>query len=364
MNIKYLSIINPPRPPKNLLFFALCAFLVGWAFIAYACVNLLPLDPAALEAARVQTRVIEATLAGASARGLIIDPKYDRNITGMIGEAHSGLTSTLGSLPAKRTAASPDAAALLVRLLREANVGRGSLVAINASGSFPGFALAAVSACGALGADAVLVLSIGSSSWGANTPEYTVFDMFTAARERQAFPAGYPAEVAAVSPGGAQDQGLDLNRDDIEKVLKRVESSGVRVIRAGSLEESVQTRMAIYRARGEPDILLGIGGNYSNSGADPDWSNYSGLIPPWRNHKIAGTGLVQDFLRAGKPVLQILDIADLAVRYGVPFDPFPLLSPGTQAVYRNGNANPLFVVLPPLTSLGLYFFLRRKRGGK
>jgi poly-gamma-glutamate system protein len=319
------------------------------------------MDPVALEAARVQAGVIEAVAAGALERGIPIDAEHDRNRTGLIGEAHTKLTSTLGSLPAKRTAAAPDAAALLVRMFRQAGVREGSMVAVNASGSFPGFALAAVSACGALGAKAVVVLSIGASSWGANRPEYTVFDMFTAAGDRRAFPADYPAEVAAVSPGGADDRGPDLDRDAVEKVLARAEALGIPVIRPASLGDAVAARMALYRARGEPDMLLTIGGNYANSGADPGLSNLSGAILPSRAGDVKGTGLIQEFLRAGKPVVQILDVAGLSAMYGIPFDPHPVRPPGEAPVYRARRIPVLIAAGPPLLALGLYFLVTRRR---
>jgi poly-gamma-glutamate system protein len=318
-------------------FLLLCAFLVAWALLVSWLAGFLPLDQPALEAARVQASVIQAVSQGAAEHGLAIDLESDRHGTGLIGEAYTGLTSTQGSLSAKRSSATPDAAALLVALLREAGVGEGSRVAVNASGSFPGFALAAVSACGALGADAVIVLSIGSSSWGANRPEYTILDMFMAAVDAGAWPPGYPTSIAALSPGGSDDRGLDLDPELLELVLVQAEALGIWVLRPQSLSEAVSARMVLFQAKGEPEVLLTIGGNYAATGADPALALLSGVIRPeeaGRLGSIGAEGLVQEFLRAGRPVIQLLNIQDLSARYGLPYDPLILPAIGSSGVYR------------------------------
>lgn len=113
---------------------------------------------------------IAAIRVEAESRGIALDPGADPNRTGLVGLSWTGLTTTLGSLPAKRTGAQPDAAALLARLLLEAGVGPGDRVAVDSSGSFPGFAVAALVAVRSLGAVPVAVISVGSSTWGPIVP--------------------------------------------------------------------------------------------------------------------------------------------------------------------------------------------------
>ena len=356
---------NPARrsisPGLEWPFLLLCGFLVTWAILISWIFSYLPVDQAAMEAARVQAMVIEAVRQGALDQGLSIDPDSDRHGTGLIGEVYTGLTSTQGSLPAKRTAATPDAAALLVALLREAGVGAGSVVAVNASGSFPGFALAAVSACGALGAEAVIVLSIGSSSWGANRPDYTVLDMFMVAAGAEAWPPDYPAEIAALSPGGSDDRGLDLDPQALEPVLARAVALGIPVLYPQSLGAAVSSRMALFRAAGEPDVLLTIGGNFAATGADPALSLLSGIIrpeAPGAPGLAGGNSLVQEFLRAGRPVIQVLNIKDLSARYGLPYDPVAVAGFGRSGVYRPGASR----ILGPELELDLGWGLGLRLG--
>ncbi len=341
-------------------FWLLCAVLVLCYLAAAKAWLLFPAEPAALEAATVQAAAIAAVRAERLARGIPIDPETDRNLTGLIGDDYTGLTSTLGSLGAKRSAATPEAAALLVRLLREAGVTQGSRVAVNASGSFPGFALAAIAACGALEAEAVIVLSLGSSTWGANRPDFTVADIVLAAMDHGAFPPGYRVTLAAVTPGGSDDRGLDLDRELLEAALARVADHGVPVLRPASLQESVSLRMALFRSGGEPDLLLTIGGNYASTGADPELALLSGLIKNSSSVSAQGTGLVQEFLRAGKPVVQVLNVGSLFARYGTPFDPYPLRPVGTGRVYRDRRQPAALLLAVAAVALVAYGVAQRK----
>lgn len=344
-------------------FWLLCAALVLCYLAAAESWRLFPTEPVALEAATVQAAAIAAVRAERLARGIPINPEIDRNETGLIGDEYTGLTSTLGSLAAKRSAATPEAAALLVRLLREAGVTKGSRVAVNASGSFPGFALAAIAACGALEADAVIVLSLGSSTWGANRPDFTVADIVLAAMRRGAFPPGYGASMAAVTPGGSDDRGLDLDRDLLDAALARVSARGEPVLRPVSLQESVSLRMTLFRSDGEPDLLMTIGGNYASTGADPDLALLSGLIKASPSINTDGAGLVQEFLRAGKPVVQVLNVESLFARYGMPFDPYPLRPVGTGRVYRDRRLPAALLLAVAAAALVAYGVAGRK-GGK
>lgn len=359
MNGAHLAIAGE-RAPRS--FWLLCAILILWYPAVLQSWRLFPPDPAALAAARLQADAIASVHAERISMGIPIDLATDRNDTGLIGEPFTGMTSTQGSLPAKRSAATPEAAALLVQLLRKAGVGSGSIVAVNSSGSFPGFALAAAAACYALKAEPVIVLSLGASTWGANRSDFTVADIFQAALDRHAFPPDFKVSIVAVTPGGSDDRGLDLDHEELESALARIASRGIPVLRPTSLTESVSLRMALYRMHGEPSVLLTIGGNYASTGADPALSLLSGIIEPSPSLKIGGTGLVQDFLRSGKPVVQVVNIENLFDRYGITFDPHPLLPIGQGRVYREQRLPAALVLAPAAAVMVLYGISRRRRG--
>ncbi len=349
-------------------FWLLCAVLILCYLAAAESWRLFPPESETLKAAALQAAAIAAVRTVRLARGIPINLEIDRNGTGLIGDEYTGLTSTLGSLPAKRSAATPEAAALLVHLLREADITKGSKVAINASGSFPGFALAAIAACGAIGAEPVIVLSLGSSSWGANKPDFTIADIVMAATEkdsagREVFPSGYITGIMAVTPGGSDDRGLDLDRTLLEAALARVADSGIPVLRPANLQESVSLRMTLFRSSGEPDILLTIGGNYASTGANPDLALLSGLIKPSPSINIDGTGLMQEFLRAGKPVVQVLNVENLFARYDMPYDPHPMRPVGEGRVYRDSRLPAMLLLVVVLLAL-IGYGIGKARGNR
>ena len=105
-------------------------------------------------------------------RGITIDKNLDINETGLIGEEWSGITTTLGNLESKRTSTNPDFAALLVKLFKEKG-----LKAANLSSSFPALNLSLIAAADTLGLEAVMVNSVGSSTYGGNIEEFTYIDM-------------------------------------------------------------------------------------------------------------------------------------------------------------------------------------------
>ena len=110
-------------------------------------------------------------------RGIPIDKNLDVNETGLIGEEWSGITTTLGNLESKRTSTNPDFAALLVKLFKEKGLKKGDIIAANLSSSFPALNLSLIAAADTLGLEAVMVNSVGSSTYGGNIEEFTYIDM-------------------------------------------------------------------------------------------------------------------------------------------------------------------------------------------
>jgi len=290
------------------------ALFLGIVALWYAALSLLGRAPDPVErslelrAARAMEKAIAAVREEALARGIEIDPAQDPARTGLVGLPFSGLTTTLGSLPAKRTGAQPDAAALLARLLREAGAREGDLVAIDSSGSFPGFAVAAIVAAESAGIRPVVVVSIGASTYGANRPELSIADMLEALARRGAIRSG----PVAVSPGGGDDAGEGMDQDELEAALARAASAGVRLLKPAGPSRDVAERLSVLRESSggrRPAAFVSIGGNW------------------------AAEAMERAYRAEGVPVLRILDIKDLCARTGLAFDPQPWPEPGSAALY-------------------------------
>jgi poly-gamma-glutamate system protein len=297
--------------------------LLGITLLWYLGLTLLERSDPALhaeerQAARTMAEAIRVISREASDRGFPPDPATDPNHTGLIGLPFSAITTTLGSLPAKRTGAQPEAAALLVRLLREAGVHPGDRIAVDSSGSFPGFAIAALVAGKTLGAETISIVSIGASTYGANRPQFTLADMLALLVQKGVLPRG----PVAVSPGGASDAGGDMDGTALEAALARARKNGAQLIRTQDLAADIAVKHTLL---GTPRALVSVGGNWASAGTGEGVLGRTGLLRPsdFAPGGPAGTGLIQSYLREGVPVIRILDVQDLCARTGLPYDPIP-----------------------------------------
>lgn len=307
-------------------------------------------------AARTMAEAIRVISREAARRGFPPDPSTDPNGTGLIGLPFSPITTTLGSLPAKRTGAQPDAAALMVRFLRQAGVHPGDRVALDSSGSFPGFAVASLVAAKTLGAEVVTVVSIGASTYGANRPEFTLADMITALVGQGVLPRG----PAAVSAGGESDYGRDMDPAALEAALARLSGHGATIIRIADLGADVAAKRAILDARHRPRVLVSVGGNWASAGPGEGLLGRTGLILPgeFEPGRPSGRGLIQSYLREGIPVIRILDVQDLCARTGLPYDPIPWPEEGRSGVSRGRLPHRAIIAAGPVLALLGAFLVR------
>ena len=88
-------------------------------------------------------------------------------------------------ISARRFWSNPDFAALMVKFFQQAGLQEGDIVAIGASGSFPGLIIATLSACKAMNITPLIIYSIGASEYGATIPTFTFIDMLKILNERE-----------------------------------------------------------------------------------------------------------------------------------------------------------------------------------
>jgi poly-gamma-glutamate system protein len=286
-------------------------------------------------------------------KGLSPDEATDPNRTGLVGVEISPISTTLGNLEAKRTTTNPNYAGLVVRLLKEAGVKEGEVIAVGASSSFPGLLLAVLSAAKAMDLDALLICSLGASQWGANDPRFSWLDIYGCI----AGGAGAGGRVIALSVGGEGDTGRDMSEEGRRFLLGEIRKSGLPLIEEPDLPRNVELRSRLYKenARGKRiAAFVNIGGSWANMGTDPSVlglkpgsTRVRDIPPPERR------GMIQELARRGVPVIHLLNIKGLAARYGLPWDPGPLPRPGEGDVYRRSpGSNPLVMTL-----IGAYLIL-------
>lgn len=288
-----------------------------------------------IDAARIMKRSLEAIKAYREANHIPLDSEVDLNETGIIGEAFSDITTTLGNIEAKRTATNPAFAALMVRFFTEAGLKPQDVVAIGASGSFPSIILATLSATKVMQLRPLLIYSIGSSMYGANIPEFTFLDMLKVVNDKGLL----PYKPIAVSLGGDNDRANGLfHSNSRETFFKVARSGGIPLIYGESIDENIQKRIQLYEKLADDHPIacfVNIGGatvNYGNTTAS--LAIPEGLVLGKSSAlDVYGQGLIFTFIKRNTPVIHLLNIRELAVKNGLPVDPIPLPGIGEGGVY-------------------------------
>jgi poly-gamma-glutamate system protein len=317
------------------------------------------------EASRLMARATAAVRECREAEGIPLDPKTDPNGTGLIGLEGSVITTSLGSLEAKRTTTNPNFAGLVVALFHDAGVRNGDVVAVGASSSFPALIIATLSAAKVMGLEPLVISSLGSSEWGANIPGFNWADMEDCLRAA----GGLDISPLLRAVGGDEDVGRDMDPAGRALIGSRIRERSVPWLEEPDLTRNVEARMRLYStaAAGRPvKAFVNIGGSWADIGTDaevlklrPGLTSDVFVPPP------SGRGVIQAMAAAGVPVIHLLNVKGLCERYGLPWDPRPLPSPGEGRAYRGiatktlpGLALSVVFVL----AMAVVLFLGRRRG--
>jgi poly-gamma-glutamate system protein len=258
--------------------------------------------------------------------------------TGLVGVEWSPLTTTPGALAAKRTTAHPLWVAVFRNWFIQSDLNRNDVVAIGASGSFPGMVFAARIAAESLQLRTVMIGSLTSSNYGANLPEMDLAEM-----DRLLRAAGLLSDPPlAFSPGGQNDAAEDLEPADRQALLDRMAKLGSLAHFPANLETSLAWRDEIMLGSGTtdphpPKLFVNIGGHSANYGVGAaPLALPAGLITGEEGQRMfgseqhaAGDGIALRAARRGMPLINVLNIRALAARHGIPFDPLRIPSPAT-----------------------------------
>jgi len=245
--------------------------------------------------------------------GFSIDTNLDKNNTGLIGEDYTEITTTLGSIEAKRTSINPDFAALFVRLFTKLGLKKGDYVAANLSSSFPGLNLSFISALDIMELNGIIISSIGSSSYGGNIKDFNYLDM-----EYYLSSKGYINNKSiGYSLGGADDIGREFPEGVKEEIILRNKNRKIEFFYNENLDNNIDERYSYYKNQGDIKAFVNIGGNILATKGSPDIDNRKVIIK--KTPQIKG-GLIGKFLDDNIPVLYMLGLKEISLYYGIPYD--------------------------------------------
>lgn len=284
--------------------------------------------------------------------GIVIDPEFDPLESGMIGLPWPNLfdqsiSTTRGLLEAKQLSTNPNFAALMVRYFKELRLTAGDYVAVNFSGSFPALNFAVLSAIEVMELNPIIASSIGASTYGANDPEFTYIDM-----ERHVYESGIFSNLTTyVSLGGANDQLLEVEDQDFKQAfLTKYDTLGYTVINESDLDQNIIDRYHNYHDQAIAiKAFVNVGGNLVAFGRNTSYYQ-NGLIKRQSVSITKGSGLIERFLRDDIPVIELLNVEDLALKNDMSVTTTEPYSTGSGAIYQD-ISYPSFLIF---TTIGLF----------
>jgi len=296
------------------------------------------------------------------ARGIAIDERNDPDRYGVIGPQFTLTTTDRGSQAAKVLAAHPNFAAAAAQMMLEAGVRQGDLVAVGMTGSLPGLNLAVLAACHAVGAEPIVITSVGSSMFGATDPELTWLDMESVLANRGIL----PYRSLAASLGGGGDVGRGLSPAGRQLLVDAIERNQARLLDSQTLLEAVRQRVALYdsvaAARGKPiKLYVNVGGGLASLGGTQN----ARLVPPGLTFRLAARnypnrGVLNVLAERRIPVLHLLEVEKLAGRFGIrDVTTGATVRPGTGLLFIKYKYNLLLVCASAVAILLANLFVLR-----
>lgn len=288
-----------------------------------------------------------------------INPEFDPQRSGLVGLENSIITTNQGGRESKQTTVNPNWAAVAVKLLADAGVGEGDLVAVTVSGSFPAMNLAVYSALEALGADAIIIASASSSQWGANVPGFAWLDM-----ERELRNAGVISmKPIYASLGGIEDRGIGISEEGVRSLKRTIDRADIEFIDPANYQEAVADRIAIFReysAERSYKAFVNVGGGATIVGPPGiDDMFKSGLQKDAPARAFAVDTVMGYFLQEEIPGIHFIGIKNLANRYGLPIAPVEPVPVGNGGIYSATVYNRWLAIALGLGLFGMTWLIVR-----
>jgi poly-gamma-glutamate system protein len=297
-------------------------------------------------------------------KGVFVDVVNDPNETALIGQDLTPITTDRGYIEAKLTATNPNFAAVIVDMLKEAGLEKDDMVAIAFTGSLPGLNISVHSAVQTLKLKPIIITSVGASNWGANDPDFTWLDM-----EMLLYKKGiFKNRSIAASIGGGLDRGRGLSPEGRQLIADAIKRNKVEFINEEHLESSIQKRIDVYnkqRKKEKIKAFINVGGGISSIGSVENGKFVpSGLSKtlPMKNYPVRGVMIAM--AEKNIPVIHLLNINQLARRYGLPVNPIPLPAAGQGDIFIQKRYSVILtagVTLFLILAIAFVFIMERKR---
>ncbi|MBN2079716.1 MAG: poly-gamma-glutamate system protein [Spirochaetes bacterium] len=294
-----------------------------------------------------------------------ISRKSDPMRSGLMGVLSSPITSTTMDIDSKLTTVNPNWAAVIVEMLKEANIPDGSTVAVSFTGSFPAMNLAVLSAAKAMDLRLIIITSVSASTWGANIPGFTWLDM-EQALNAESFTA---MRTVAASLGGVRDNALGMSEEAKNILRNTILKYNIQLLEIDDIKTNITERMEIYHDQARDRQIaayINVGGGTVAVGSFIGKMRYRpGLNVKPRARALRIDSVMTRFARNGVPVINMNYMKTLARRYNLPVaqKKIPKIGQG-EIFYRMEYNKPLVAVVLLVILLFLLLFLKMEIGSR
>ena len=178
--------------------------------------------------------------------------------------------------------------------------------------------LNAIVAAEAMQLEPLLIVSLGSSTWGANHPE-SPWPVLASELRRNGF-IRKRADYYTLGAGGELGQGLSPEGEAL--LRKAADNAGVELLTAANLQQMIAIKTQLLEAF-QPELFISIGGSQANLGDAIEVLRLPPGLVPGNQGELAGNGVIGAALRADIPVIHMLNIKSISNRVGIPYDSYP-----------------------------------------
>ena len=346
--------------------------LAGFVSIIFYLILLLfspeksfPYSNEMLNAAQIMEETISVIRDYSDEHGIEIDEVIDPNRTGLIGPEFSQLTTTIGHLDAKRTTTNPDMAGLIVHLLHQVNVESGDTIAIGSSASFPALMVASLAAAKAMNVYPKTIISLGASSFGATKTDLNLLDIYDLLLDKDII----NIKPIAISLGGDKDVGETYDLDFKNRLFAQIQDGKIPFLQEPNLVKNTIKRMKIFNGDSfdKPvSAFINCGGSYANLGTSSlVLKLLPGLNGDFEIPSQEERGVIFEMAVQNIPIIHLLYIKGLVLKFGLPWDPIPLHKPGDAGLYNSRTFNTIqfwiiFLTYLSVLALLILFHLKKK----
>lgn len=278
--------------------------------------------------------------------GYTIDKLNDPNETGLIGTSVSSITTSRGSLSERLSTLNPNFSAVMIDMLKKSDLKPGDYVAVGITGANPGANIALYMAMETLKLKPVVIVSVGSSTYGANRELFTWLDMENTLYENKLI--SFKAKYATL--GGTNDIGRGLPPEGRDNLTRAILRNQVVQLSGDDMEDNIQLRMDAYQKALPKDIkykaFINIGAGVGNVGSLVN----AKIIPTGINNNLSEKhfkepGVMMLFAKKNIPVIHVYNVMKLVKDNKLDKNPVPMPKPGQGRIFSKQINNVTVAVI-------------------